>query len=623
MKNSVSVTTAIFTLWVGQSFVWAQTGPGGVGETDGSSDLELWLKADAGVTKDGSDRVSAWADQSGNGRNATQSTSDKRPTYYANQQNGQPVLRLDGTNYMDNTYRGVGGTELTFFIVAKGSVYASIIRFQVAATPYIVYPYEWDKFIISSDGGTTGISHGLQTNVWNIGTACYKANTSNGMRTYRNGGLVAQRNSADVTLPSEQLTIGRSPLADNEYTNADVAEITVYSSALNTIQRTLVENSLSTKYNISLSSGDKYAGDDTGNGDYDYDVAGIGKESDGTYTEAHSAGLVIMDNGSLNTDGDYLLCGHDGTANSVVTSDLPGGVIARWQRVWFLDKTGSLDGANVKLAFDFSEGGMGGTPSGAGNYRLLNRASTSGTFSEVTTANTSISGDQVIFEVADAHLTDAYYYTIGTTHSESSLPVGLSSLTATAGDGQVTLRWTTESEIDNLGFHVYRALAEDGKYERLTEEWIAGAGNSASGREYAFTDVHLTNGVTYWYKIEDTAFDGAKTMHGPLSITPQASGEIVVSLPDASALAPCYPNPFNPNTTIRYQLSEPGYVRLAIYDLLGRKVRTLADGLRPAGYYSILWDGRDDWGRKVGTGVYLSRMDAKDFVGVSKMLKLE
>ena len=197
-----------------------------------------------------------------------------------------------------------------------------------------------------------------------------------------------------------------------------------------------------------------------------------------------------------------------------------------------------------------------------------------------------------------------------------SLPVVLSSFTAQAGDGEITLSWITESEIDNLGFHVYRALSEDGEYERLTSEIIEGAGTSTGRREYAFTDARLANGVTYWYKLQDVAFDGTRTMHGPIAVMPQAEEAAEIqALPTEFGLAQNVPNPFNPGTEIRYQLPEASYVVLAIYDVLGQQVQVLVEGFIDAGYRSVVWDAKD-----VASGIYFVRMEAGDFVRVRKMV---
>lgn len=90
--------------------------------------------------------------------------------------------------------------------------------------------------------------------------------------------------------------------------------------------------------------------------------------------------------------------------------------------------------------------------------------------------------------------------------------------------------------------------------------------------------------------------------------------------PAAFLLLPNYPNPFNPETTLRYQLPEAGQVQLKIYNALGQVVRTLVDGLQPAGAQQVVWDGRDEGGQDVAGGVYLYRLEAGDRVQTRLML---
>lgn len=76
-----------------------------------------------------------------------------------------------------------------------------------------------------------------------------------------------------------------------------------------------------------------------------------------------------------------------------------------------------------------------------------------------------------------------------------------------------------------------------------------------------------------------------------------------------------FPNPFNPSTTIRYQVSQPGHVRLTVIDMLGRQVATLIDEYQPAGSHSVRFDGSS-----LLSGVYFLRLQAGTAVGVSKMV---
>ena len=92
------------------------------------------------------------------------------------------------------------------------------------------------------------------------------------------------------------------------------------------------------------------------------------------------------------------------------------------------------------------------------------------------------------------------------------------------------------------------------------------------------------------------------------------------AVPFGYALSQNYPNPFNPETTIRYDLPEAEMVRLFLYNLTGQRVRTLVDGERPAGTYSATWDGTDDTGRDVASGVYLCRMETEEYRAVRKLV---
>ena len=91
-------------------------------------------------------------------------------------------------------------------------------------------------------------------------------------------------------------------------------------------------------------------------------------------------------------------------------------------------------------------------------------------------------------------------------------------------------------------------------------------------------------------------------------------------MPSAYRLSQNHPNPFNPETTIQYDLPEVDVVRLSVYALTGQLVRILVDAERTAGTYSVIWDGRDGAGRDVASGVYLCRMEVDDYLAVRKLL---
>ncbi len=91
-------------------------------------------------------------------------------------------------------------------------------------------------------------------------------------------------------------------------------------------------------------------------------------------------------------------------------------------------------------------------------------------------------------------------------------------------------------------------------------------------------------------------------------------------LPLTFGLDQNYPNPFNPETTILYRVAELGDVKINIFNILGQKVRSLVNQQQPPGSYRVIWNGQNDAGRQVSTGVYIYQMQAADFVQVQKML---
>ena len=94
-------------------------------------------------------------------------------------------------------------------------------------------------------------------------------------------------------------------------------------------------------------------------------------------------------------------------------------------------------------------------------------------------------------------------------------------------------------------------------------------------------------------------------------------------LPKKTYLAQNHPNPFNPSTTIEYGLASSELVSITLYNVRGQLVRTLVNEHRAPGWYSVDWDGRDQRGNVVASGVYVSRMIAGSFVETKKLILLK
>lgn len=151
-----------------------------------------------------------------------------------------------------------------------------------------------------------------------------------------------------------------------------------------------------------------------------------------------------------------------------------------------------------------------------------------------------------------------------------------------------------------------------------TNLFAAGAGgvflSTDQGDHWTSVGTGLTAGVSSLTMSTDgTDLLAGTTEFGvwsrPLSEMLVPTGVNAEAVPRGMSLR-SYPNPFNPSTTIRYSLLETGRVRLAIYDVTGRLVRTLVDGVRDAGDQQVFWDGKDDRGSLVGSGVYVYQLEA-------------
>ena len=84
-------------------------------------------------------------------------------------------------------------------------------------------------------------------------------------------------------------------------------------------------------------------------------------------------------------------------------------------------------------------------------------------------------------------------------------------------------------------------------------------------------------------------------------------------------MSPNFPNPFNPETTLRYALPQSGSVKLTIYDMLGQEIRALVNEVQAPGMYTVLWNGRNDHGFAVASGLYFYRIEVGNFIQTRKM----
>ncbi len=203
------------------------------------------------------------------------------------------------------------------------------------------------------------------------------------------------------------------------------------------------------------------------------------------------------------------------------------------------------------------------------------------------------------------------------------LPVEISRFDALPGDRKVTLHWTTESEIDNKGFNIYRSLSADGIFSKVNEELIPGAGNSYMRLDYDYTDKGLTNGLEYFYKLESVSYGNAlSTYHQIVSAIPSRARRVADR---PTGLIGLGPNPFARSTALSIGVAEgdASALRVAVYDVAGRLVRVLADGKLSPGTHRLDWDGTNEMGARVSAGLYFMRFKSSDRESVLKVVRLD
>lgn len=192
------------------------------------------------------------------------------------------------------------------------------------------------------------------------------------------------------------------------------------------------------------------------------------------------------------------------------------------------------------------------------------------------------------------------------------VPVELTSFIGSVlGDG-VLLKWTTATELNNRGFEIERSTE--------TQDWsvigfVPGNGTTTELHSYSFTDNEVANDI-YYYRLKQIDFSGQ------FEYSPEI--EVVVDLtPQNFELNQNFPNPFNPTTSIQFQVPKQSDVSIIVYDLLGQQVKSLFAGQVQAGSYTVQWDGTNNAGSKMSSGTYIYRMNADNFIQTKEMVLLK
>lgn len=202
-----------------------------------------------------------------------------------------------------------------------------------------------------------------------------------------------------------------------------------------------------------------------------------------------------------------------------------------------------------------------------------------------------------------------------------TLPVELSHFSATmTAQNYVQLTWVSQTETNLMGYNVYRSDSDDLSSAAKISDLI-GATNTSNAQTYVFYDMELDQEGTHYYWLQNVDMDGSSGFHGPASVFFTVGGNGgAPSIPKFTRLENAYPNPFNPSTTIRYQLKDAGHVKIGIYNTRGQLLQSFERNHSDAGHYGFIWNGCDSSGRELPSGVYLYRMSCGRYSETKKMV---
>jgi hypothetical protein len=564
----------IITFLSGYLFIslQAQTGPGGVGNNLGTSDLKLWFRPDNGISVTGT-AIDSWANSAGIAALNISEAGAQRPTLVAGAVNGFSEVSYNGSNRLRT------GLTLTAanFITNQASSFTVCRADNTGQTSCV---YTTDPLV-----GATRFSNHIpwsNTIYYDIGTCCtndarlqvgglvnlntysvwtYDASPALGKQLYRNGALLQSRpnTTAYTNHATHMFNIGGNTSGTNGFVG-DVAEIIIFNVRVNSAQRIIIDNYLAAKYNLTLTSNDVFLQDNVGNGNFDFDVAGIGRvDVSNLHTDAQGTGIVRMLNPTNLNDNEFLLWGHNnGVAGAVHYTDIPASVDARFDRVWRVSEVNaagtSVDVGGVDMRWNLN--GLGAIT--VTDLRLLVDTDNDGLFADETPKGGAIDLGGGIYEFSNVtELTDNVRFTIATINSvQTPLPIELVNFDARPISNEVLVSWQTASEINNDYFTIEKSI--DGENWSFVAE-LDGAGSSTSLLSYQTTDKSPYLGFSF-YRLKQTDFDGK------FSYSDVKTVNFITKLNELIA----FPNPTEDFVTVQFPTIEIG--ELQIIDMKGNDV---------------------------------------------------
>ncbi|MGV9011297.1 MAG: T9SS type A sorting domain-containing protein [Flavobacteriales bacterium] len=606
---------------VGVTVYTPPVSPGGV-----YSGNVFWSKADAGVTLT-TGKVSAWADQSVSGNNATQATTADRPIWTSVNRNYNPSIYFNGNNdhLSMNDLIVSGSHAVSVFAVGTnesgGDTWHSMVFGQSNGTRV-----GGGYGICSLDGTNTTMGFWVSDYLANrayvpfanrpmaINEGTYGWGT---LEFYQNAELKANDGYAGTVGDNGTTHIGGGD-ATNYNHKGYISEVLIYNTKLSTVDRRRVNSYLGLKYGLTLERAGmngKYLDSrgntvfsDGGTSMYWKDVIGIGRDALGGLLQRQSKtaddsakiyiGALATSNanntGVFSNDRQYVVMGHNGgklCATLASNLEKPAGISSRIEREWKITKTGYTGTFSVEFQLNACSDL---TNIATTDLRLLVDAD--GDFTNATiyasggTITMAHSGGRIIVSgvpVAVIPASATRYFTLASVTAATPLPIELLSFTATARTSTVDLDWSTASEHFNDHFTVERS-ADVQTWESIAT--VMGAGNSTQVVHYATVDQSPLPGISY-YRLAQTDYDGTTVRSDMVAVRMSGSRPELLLIP----------NPANDEVELVISLSGPEPWRITLVDQTGRPVlmaiKATDKGYRldvrslPSGMYALRIEG--------------------------------
>ena len=213
----------------------------------------------------------------------------------------------------------------------------------------------------------------------------------------------------------------------------------------------------------------------------------------------------------------------------------------------------------------------------------------------------------------DSFLSNSGLNYVATFTVDNSFPIELLSFYASKLKSGIALNWSTATEVNNYGFEIERQILKQVQNDSNGWEkigFVQGHGNSNSPKDYSFIDQEKVAERSRSYRLKQLDFDGSFHYSDVVSVNNALAKSFKLFAP--------YPNPFNPNTTIKFSIPAASNVSLKIYDIIGNEIANLVNGRKDAGEYEVDFNAKN-----LPSGIYFSTLRSNGNTQTQKLILMK